>query len=267
MSSRFWNQDFIFFRFHSERSHGLKINTDMTRDNKARYHSESKKAYRKKLKKNKREKAKLEKLRIVKSDEEKEEEAYEITTSGPTVEELEISKLEHDPSSNSTSTSIPEEDLEELTRGKARYRTESKKAYKKKLKKNKREKDKLQKLQTVRSEEEKEEEAYEISISGPIVEEPEITKLKHVPSSNSTSAYISEEDLEELMTSIKKDPYLKPILEDIEIGGPIVMMRYLNDPEVLHKLAQAMGFEVLGDNISSVEDNASNADAEDYTAK
>ncbi|XP_026438759.1 uncharacterized protein LOC113337267 [Papaver somniferum] len=231
----------------------------MTRDNKARYHSESKKAYRKKLKKNKREKAKLEKLQ--------EEEAYEITTSGPTVEELEISKLEHDPSSNSTSTSIPEEDLEELTRGKARYRTESKKAFKKKLKKNSREKDKLQKLQTVRSEEEKVEEAYEITISGPIVEEPEITKLKHVPSSNSTSAYISEEDLEELMTSIKKDPYLKPILEDIEIGGPIVMMRYLNHPEVLHKLAQAMGFEVLGDNISSVEDNASNADAGDYTTK
>ncbi|XP_026438793.1 ankyrin repeat domain-containing protein 2A-like isoform X3 [Papaver somniferum] len=252
---------------------------DMT--NKARYHSESKKAYRKKLKKNKREKAKLEKLRIVRSDEEKEEEAYEIITSGPTVEELEISKLEHDPSSNSTSTSIPEEDLEELmtsikkdpflkpiledqvmTRGKARYRTESKKAYKKKLKKNKREKAKLQKLQTVRSEEEKEEEAYEITISGPIAEEVEISKLEHDPSSNSTCASISEEDLEELMTSIKKDPYLKPILEDIEIGGPTVMMRYLNDPEVFQKLAQAMGFGVLGDNVSSVEDDASNADAE-----
>ncbi|XP_026438792.1 uncharacterized protein LOC113337295 isoform X2 [Papaver somniferum] len=261
--------------------------------NKARYHSESKKAYRKKLKKNKREKAKLEKLRIVRSDEEKEEEAYEIITSGPTVEELEISKLEHDPSSNSTSTSIPEEDLEELmtsikkdpflkpiledqvmTRGKARYRTESKKAYKKKLKKNKREKAKLQKLQTVRSEEEKEEEAYEITISGPnslihfiswncpIAEEVEISKLEHDPSSNSTCASISEEDLEELMTSIKKDPYLKPILEDIEIGGPTVMMRYLNDPEVFQKLAQAMGFGVLGDNVSSVEDDASNADAE-----
>ncbi|KAI3855609.1 hypothetical protein MKW92_014739 [Papaver armeniacum] len=134
----------------------------MTRDNKARYHSESIKAYRKKLKKKKRERAKLEKLRIVRSDEEKEEEANEITTSGsgPTVEGLEISKLEHDPSSNSTSTSI------------------------------------------------------------------------------------SEEDLEELVSSLKKDPYLKPILEDIEIGGPTVMIRYLNDPEVLWKLAQAMGFEV-----------------------
>ncbi|KAI3870006.1 hypothetical protein MKW98_009846 [Papaver atlanticum] len=107
-----------------------------------------------------------------------------------------------------------------------------------------------------------------ISWNCPIVEEVEISKLEHDPSSKSTCASISEEDLEELMTSIKKDPCLKPILEDIEIGGPTVMMRYLNDPEVLHKLAQAMGFGVLGDNVSAVEDhNASNADAKDCTAK
>ncbi|KAI3872064.1 hypothetical protein MKW92_040166 [Papaver armeniacum] len=89
----------------------------------------------------------------------------------------------------------------------------------------------------------------------PIVKEVEISKLEHDPSSNTTCASISEEDLEELMTSIKKYPYLKPILEDIEIGGPTVMMRYLNDPEVLQKLAQAMGFGVLGENVSSVEGN------------
>ncbi|KAI3930036.1 hypothetical protein MKW98_009665 [Papaver atlanticum] len=35
---------------------------------------------------------------------------------------------------------------------------------------------------------------------------------------------ISQEDLEELMTSIKKDPYLRPIIEDIETDGPTVMM-------------------------------------------
>ncbi|KAI3933967.1 hypothetical protein MKW98_016398, partial [Papaver atlanticum] len=64
------------------RSHGLIINTIMARDNKERYHSENKKAYREKLKKNKREKAKLQKLQIVMSEEEKEEEANEITTSG-----------------------------------------------------------------------------------------------------------------------------------------------------------------------------------------
>ncbi|RZC75080.1 hypothetical protein C5167_050555 [Papaver somniferum] len=49
------------------------------------------------------------------------------------------------------------------------------------------------------------------------------------------------------MICIKKDPYLEPIVEDIEIGGPIVMMRYLNDSEVLYKLGQAMGLGVSGE--------------------
>lgn len=35
---------------------------------------------------------------------------------------------------------------------------------------------------------------------------------------------ISQEDLEELMTFIKKDPYLRPIIEDIATGGPTIMM-------------------------------------------
>ncbi|KAI3856269.1 hypothetical protein MKW92_048436 [Papaver armeniacum] len=274
----------------SEEEEANEITTSgMTRDKKARLVSESKKAYIKRRRKKRKEKARLQKFQIVRSEE---EEANEITTSGyiflsssmlfdllklasnqsfPTVEELEINKLEHDPSSNSTSTSIPEEDLEELmtsikkdpclkpiledqvmTRGKGRYSTESKKAYKRKLKKNKREKARLQKFQIVRSEEE---EANEITASGLFVEEVEISKPKHDPSSKSTCASISEEDLEELMTSIKKDPYLKPILEDIEIGGPTVMMRYLNDSEVFQKLAQAMGFGVLEENVSSVEGN------------
>ncbi|KAI3922907.1 hypothetical protein MKW98_007038 [Papaver atlanticum] len=49
------------------------------------------------------------------------------------------------------------------------------------------------------------------------------------------------------MICIKKDTYLEPIVEDIEIGDPIVMMRYLNDSEVLYKLGQAMGFGVSGE--------------------
>ncbi|XP_026458315.1 uncharacterized protein LOC113358822 [Papaver somniferum] len=99
-------------------------------------------------------------------------------------------------------------------------------------------------------------------------EEVEISKLEHDPSSNSTCASISEEDLEELMTSIKKDPYLKPILEDWWSNhNDEHVFRYLNDPEVFQKFAQAMGFGVLGDNVSPVEDNASNAVAEDYTDK
>ncbi|KAI3910084.1 hypothetical protein MKW92_010261, partial [Papaver armeniacum] len=80
----------------------------------------------------------------------------------------------------------------------------------------------LEKFQIVRSSEE----VNEINTSsGPIVEELEISKLEHDPSSNSDSTSISEEELEELMICVKKDPYLRPILEDIETGGPTVMMR------------------------------------------
>ncbi|RZC70794.1 hypothetical protein C5167_034045 [Papaver somniferum] len=59
----------------------------------------------------------------------------------------------------------------------------------------------------------------------PNVEELEIGNIQHDLSSDPISTSISEEDLEELMSCIEKDPYLKPIVEDIEIGGPTVMMR------------------------------------------
>ncbi|KAI3831325.1 hypothetical protein MKX03_034111 [Papaver bracteatum] len=81
----------------------------------------------------------------------------------------------------------------------------------------------------------------------PIVEELEIGNLQPDSSSDCISTSISQEDLEELMICIKKHPYLKSIVEDIEIGGPIVMMRYLNDSQVLYKLGQATGFGVSGE--------------------
>ncbi|MCL7045042.1 hypothetical protein MKW94_026788 [Papaver nudicaule] len=121
------------------------------------------------------------------------------------------------------------------------------------------------KLQTGTFEENMEEDEIATLGLGPIAEELEI-KIQQAPSSSdSNTTSISQEDLEELMICVKKDPYLKPIVEDIETGGPIVMMRYLDDPEVFQKLAQAMGFGDLGDN--SVEHNAPNADAEAQTAK
>ncbi|PIA41869.1 hypothetical protein AQUCO_02100002v1 [Aquilegia coerulea] len=52
---------------------------------------------------------------------------------------------------------------------------------------------------------------------------------------------LRQEEIEERMTRIKADPSLKPILDEIETGGPAAMMRYWNDPEVLQKLGQAMG--------------------------
>ncbi|KAI3873133.1 hypothetical protein MKX03_031509 [Papaver bracteatum] len=90
----------------------------------------------------------------------------------------------------------------------------------------------------------------------PIVEELEIGNLQHDFSADPISTSISEEDLEELMSCIKKDPYLKPIVDDIEIGGPTVMMWYLNDSEVLQKLGKAMGFGLSGEIVDTTKHNA-----------
>ncbi|KAJ0548863.1 putative STI1 domain-containing protein [Helianthus annuus] len=45
-----------------------------------------------------------------------------------------------------------------------------------------------------------------------------------------------KDQLEERMARIKEDPSLKPILEELESGGPTTMMKYWNDQDVLKKL-------------------------------
>ncbi|GMH05903.1 hypothetical protein Nepgr_007743 [Nepenthes gracilis] len=62
-----------------------------------------------------------------------------------------------------------------------------------------------------------------------------------------------KEQLESRMAQIKEDPSLKPILEEIETGGPAAMMRYWNDKEVLQKLGEAMGLAFSG-GATSAED-------------
>ncbi|KAJ9153286.1 hypothetical protein P3X46_026742 [Hevea brasiliensis] len=62
-----------------------------------------------------------------------------------------------------------------------------------------------------------------------------------------------KDQIEERMARIKDDPSLKPILEEIESGGPAAMMRYWNDKEVLQKLGEAMGLAVSGEATTSVE--------------
>lgn len=62
-----------------------------------------------------------------------------------------------------------------------------------------------------------------------------------------------KDQLEERMSRIKEDPALKPILEEIETGGPAAMMRYWNDKDVLQKLGEAMGLAVTGEGATSTE--------------
>ncbi|KAG6414877.1 hypothetical protein SASPL_122251 [Salvia splendens] len=68
--------------------------------------------------------------------------------------------------------------------------------------------------------------------------------------------------LEERMTKIKDDPSLKPILDEIENGGPAAMMRYWNDKDVLQKLGEAMEFAVGGEGGASGVDAAVEEDEE-----
>ncbi|KAL3620866.1 hypothetical protein CASFOL_035778 [Castilleja foliolosa] len=75
----------------------------------------------------------------------------------------------------------------------------------------------------------------------------------------------NKDQLEERMTRVKDDPSLKPILDEIENGGPAAMMRYWNDKEVLQKLGEAMGFAVGGESGTSAtaEDESEEANEDE----
>ncbi|XP_072992035.1 ankyrin repeat domain-containing protein 2B-like [Typha latifolia] len=67
------------------------------------------------------------------------------------------------------------------------------------------------------------------------------------------SSPANKEQIEERMARVKEDASLKPIIDEIERGGPAAMMKYWNDPEVLQKLGQAMGVGSSGEAATSAD--------------
>jgi len=65
------------------------------------------------------------------------------------------------------------------------------------------------------------------------------------------------------LAQVREDPSLKPILDEIESGGPAAMMKYWNDPAVLTKLGQAMGVGPLADAATSDEPSGADQGEED----
>ncbi|KAJ0521992.1 hypothetical protein HanIR_Chr10g0477411 [Helianthus annuus] len=72
-----------------------------------------------------------------------------------------------------------------------------------------------------------------------IMQDPSVSQMLE-----SLSNPAKKEQLEVRMARIKENPSLKPILEEIESGGPTAMMRYWNDEDVLKKVGEALGLAV-----------------------
>jgi hypothetical protein len=72
-----------------------------------------------------------------------------------------------------------------------------------------------------------------------------------------------KEQLEQRMAAVREDPTLKPVLDEIENGGPAAMMKYWNDPAVLSKLGQAMGVGVPGEGGLHVPGESANDEDEE----
>ncbi|KAF8101514.1 hypothetical protein N665_0204s0011 [Sinapis alba] len=74
-----------------------------------------------------------------------------------------------------------------------------------------------------------------------LVQDPQMSPFLDAFSSPETAEHFTER-----MERMKEDPELKPILDEIDAGGPSAMMKYWNDKDVLKKLGEAMGMPIAG---------------------
>ncbi|CAH8314853.1 unnamed protein product [Eruca vesicaria subsp. sativa] len=74
-----------------------------------------------------------------------------------------------------------------------------------------------------------------------LVQDPQMSPFLEAFSNPETAEHFTER-----MARMKEDPELKPILDEIDAGGPSAMMKYWNDKDVLKKLGEAMGMPIAG---------------------
>ncbi|KAJ4871383.1 Ankyrin repeat domain-containing protein 2 [Raphanus sativus] len=74
-----------------------------------------------------------------------------------------------------------------------------------------------------------------------LVQDPQMSPFLEAFSNPETAEHFTER-----MARMKQDPELKPILDEIDAGGPSAMMKYWNDKDVLKKLGEAMGMPIAG---------------------
>ncbi|CAN6984668.1 hypothetical protein BRARA_A00289 [Brassica rapa] len=93
-----------------------------------------------------------------------------------------------------------------------------------------------------------------------LVKDPQMSPFLDAFSNPETAEHFTER-----MARMKEDPELKPILDEIDAGGPSAMMKYWNDKDVLKKLGEAMGMPVGGlpDQAASVEPEVAEEEGEE----
>merc|ERR550537_2083452 len=65
--------------------------------------------------------------------------------------------------------------------------------------------------------------------------------IKNFLQSQVLAANVSQAGHEEKMTQLQEDPELKPMFDDIKANGPDVIMKYLQDENLMRKISQKLG--------------------------
>jgi len=65
--------------------------------------------------------------------------------------------------------------------------------------------------------------------------------IKNFLQSQVLASHVANDNQQEKMQQLQEDPELKPMFEDIKKNGPDVLMKYLQDEDVMRKVSQKLG--------------------------